>query len=294
MLKDIKLLSEIYSQNIINEDPDDYTIPSKMTLGWKDPKAVPYFVWGNQFIFGKVFGTAHNSVFARAIVNNYMNLPLDYTKADISKAGLTADQIQFNEENDFIVDVGTKGGFRMPLAELQSTIFSEETRHKKLQIYTLIEYYTDLIMNVADYLNVLKLRGAYAPCGRAWIGPTEDPNNVYISNWPSTAGKITQAQKNAIKKNVADLIRKFPSAFKIRDGYNFFFEDGEETFDAGKEHIEVDPTKRKEAMVAKGIKAGTSKEAELAQKAGYDTVAHLKRDKIVGDSYNPRTALRRP
>lgn len=283
MLTDIRLLSEIYSQNVIAESPDEFNSDAGQ-LTFENPKAVPFFVYNNFFVMGKVFGTAHNGLFAKALVNNYMNLPLDCTKGEVLKLGLQPDQIKFNPKNDFINDVDSRGCFNVKSSIVQE-LFGDVNRQKKLQILTFIEFYVELIKDVAKYLNMTKIRQVYAPCGRAWIGPSIDPDNVYISYWPSSGkAAIPQAQKNATKKAVADLIRKYPNAFRIRDGYNFIFEDGEEDFDPAQQHLEVDPEKRKDAMIAKKIPFGSSKEGEVAKRAGYEIPAQFKKDKTFGDS----------
>jgi len=284
MLTDIRLLSEIYSQNVITESPDEFNTDVGQLI-FENPKAVPFFVYNNFFVMGKVFGTTHNGLFSKALVNNYMNLPLDCTKGEVLKMGLQPEQIKFNPNNDFITDVDSRGCFNVKSSAIQE-LFSEANRQKKLQILTFPEFYVELIKDVVKYLNMTKTRQVYAPCGRAWIGPSVDPDNIYISYWPSSGRTaIPQAQKNATKKAVADLIRKYPNAFKIRDGYNFIFEDGEEGFDPATPHIETNPQTRRDAMIAKGVPFGSSKEADVAKGAGYNTVASFKKDKIIGDSY---------
>lgn len=293
MLTDIRLLSEIYSRNVIVESPDSFNTKNG-ELVFKDPKAVPFFVYNNFYVMGKVFGTTHNGLFAKALVNNYMNLPLDSTKGEVMKMGLHPDQIKFNANNDFISDVIERGCFNVKASEVQA-LFSDAYKLKKLQILTFIEYYEELIKDVVKDLNMTKIRQVYSPCGRAWIGPSIDPENVYISYWPSSGGgSIPQGQKNATKKAVADLIRKYPNAFRIRDGYNFIFEDGEENFDPAQPHQEVDPQKRKDAMTAKKVPFGSSKEGEVAKRAGYEIPAQFKKDKVFGDSVKPTALPLRP
>ena len=293
MLTDIRLLSEIYSQNVITESPDEF-VTDKGLLAFENPKAVPFFVFNNFFVIGKVFGTAHNGLFAKALVNNYMNLPLDCTKGEVLKMGLQPEQVKFNPKNDFISDTDSRGCFNVKSSVIQE-LFSDANRQKKLQILTFPEFYVELVKDVAKFLNMTKIRQVYTPCGRAWIGPSVDPNNVYISYWPSSGRTaIPQAQKNATKKAIADLIRKYPNAFRIRDGYNFFFEDGEEGFDPAQPHLEVDPEKRKAAMVAKKVPFGSSKDAEVAKKAGYEIPAQFKKDKTFGDSVKVKVLPLRP
>lgn len=290
MQHDIKLLTEIYSQQILNEDPDSYELQrggqNIPPLVWSNKKAVPFFKWEDTFVFAKVFGTAHNALFSKAIINDYVGLPLDASKGEMSKSGLSWDNAKFNPDAPFIKDLVANDCIKD--VDKLNEILSPQYRDRKKNLITFQEFWSTAIADVGNVINTLKLRGYLTPCGRAWIAPEEDPNTVFVSFWPGLGGtKISQADKEKTKKAIADLIKKFPAAFTIRPGYTFEIEGGEETFDPGKVHVELDPRKRKEAMLAKGIKAGSSKEAEAAARAGFSTPAAYKdvRRQGLGDSF---------
>ena len=291
MQHDIKLLTEIYNQQVLNEDPDSYPLRSGGVdyppLHYTDKKAVPFFKWKDTFVFAKVFGTAHNAIFSKAIINAYVGLPLDASKGEMIKSGLNWDTAKFNADAPFIKDLAANDGIKD--VDKLNEILSSQYRDKKKNLVTFQEFWSTSIADVGNIINTLKLRGYLTPCGRAWIAPDDDPTTIFISFWPGLGGtKISKADKEKTKKAIADLIKKFPAAFNIRPGYVFEIEGGEETFDSGKIHIEIDPKKRREQMIAKGIKPGSGREAELATKAQFDTVANYKdvRRQGLGDSFN--------
>jgi hypothetical protein len=291
MQRDIKILTEIYNQRVLNEDPDSYPLQrggvNLPPLHYTDKKAVPFFKWKDTFVFAKVFGTAHNALFSKAIINAYVGLPLDTSKNEMSKSGLSWDNANFNPDASFIKDLVANDGIK-DVTKLND-ILSPQYRDRKKNLVTFQEFWTTAIADVGNVINTLKLRGYLTPCGRAWIAPEEDPNTVFITFWPGLGGtKISGADKEKTKKAIADLIKKFPAAFSIRPGYVFEIEGGEEAFDSGKIHAEIDPKKRREQMIAKGIKTGSSKEAEIASKAGFNTAAGYKdvRRQGLGDSFN--------
>lgn len=285
MHRDIKLLSEIYTQTLIKEDPDTFETAEGFFLPWNDKKAVPFFTWRNQYVFAKVFGTAHNALFSKAVINAYVNLPLDASKNDVAKSGLNWDNATFNANSDFIEDLRNNDGFSN-LQQLDHILGPAYIDSKK-NLVTFQEFWATAIADVGRIINTLRLRGYLTPCGRAWIAPDHDPSKVFVSFWPSEGKAIEQRNKEATKKAIAGLIKKFPAAFSIRPGYTFEVEGGEENFDPGKLHIETDPKKRREQLLAKGVKPGSSKEGEVAAKAGYPTAAAYKdvRRQGLGDSY---------
>jgi hypothetical protein len=291
MQRDIKLLTEIYNHQILNEDPDSYPLLSGGVnlppLHYTDKKAVPFFKWKDTFVFAKVFGTAHNALFSKAIINDFVGLPLDASKNEMGKSGLNWDNVKFNPDAPFIKDLVDNDCIKD--VDKLNEILSPQYRDKKKNLVTFQEFWTTAIVDVGNVINTLRLRGYLTPCGRAWIAPIEDPSTVFVSFWPGLGGtKISRANKEKTKKAIADLIKKFPAAFSIRPGYVFEIEGGEETFDSGKIHVEVDPKKRREQMLAKGVKTGSSKEAEIASKAGFNTAANYKdiRRQGLGDSFN--------
>lgn len=290
MQHDIKILTEIYNQHILNEDPDSYPIRAGGVdlppLHYTDKKAVPFFKWKDTFVFAKVFGTAHNAIFSKAIINAYVGLPLDASKGEMVKSGLNWDTAKFNANAPFIKDLIANDGIKD--VDKLNEILSSQYRDKKKNLVTFQEFWSTSIADVGNVINTLKLRGYLTPCGRAWIAPAEDPTTIFISFWPGLGGtKISVSDKEKTKKAIVDLIKKFPGAFAIRPGYTFEIEGGEETFDPGKIHIELDPKKRREAMLARGVKPGSSKEGETATKAGFGTPVAYKdvRRQGLGDSF---------
>lgn len=290
MQHDIKILTEIYNQHILNEDPDSYPIRAGGVdlppLHYTDKKAVPFFKWKDTFVFAKVFGTAHNAIFSKAIINAYVGLPLDASKGEMVKSGLNWENAKFNANAPFIKDLIANDGIKD--VDKLNEILSPQYRDKKKNLVTFQEFWSTSIADVGNVINTLKLRGYLTPCGRAWIAPAEDPTTIFISFWPGLGGtKISVSDKEKTKKAIVDLIKKFPGAFAIRPGYTFEIEGGEETFDPGKIHIELDPKKRREAMLARGVKPGSSKEGETATKAGFGTPVAYKdvRRQGLGDSF---------
>lgn len=283
MLKDIQLLSEIYS--LINEDPDTFDSPAGQ-LHWKDNNSVSFFTWNNQVVLDKKFSGAHNELFAKAIINSYFGLPLNASKKEIS--AITTEP-NWQPNNPFINDLISNGCILK--VENLETMLSPLYRAHKLKFLTLLEFWVDCVkillepdLGKVNYLNVLKMRGHLTPCGRAWI----KPDAVYVSLWPSKGqAKITPQSKELVQTALNNLIKQYPAAFKMQPNYTFVFEQDEEKFDLAKAHTEVDPTKRKNIMLGKGIKHGSSKEAQKAKRAGFETPAQYKgvRRQGLGDSF---------
>lgn len=175
MQHDIKLLTEIYSQRILNEDPDSYELQRDgkniPPLIWSNKKAVPFFKWKDTFVFAKVFGTAHNALFSKAIINAYVGLPLDASKNEMTKSRLDWNNAKFNPNAPFINDVVDNDGIKD--IDKLNEILSPQYRDRKKNLITFQEFWSTAIADVGNVINTLKLRGYLTPCGRAWIAPEE-------------------------------------------------------------------------------------------------------------------------